>query len=81
MCVDVPAAVLRDAGTGARRAVDHDVRDQVDGELDADRAAISTRHLVEHFEWLKAHGYVPVVSTRCSPHAMVALRCLRARCC
>jgi biofilm PGA synthesis lipoprotein PgaB len=38
----------------------HDVRDQVDGELDADRAAISTRHLVEHFEWLKAHGYVPV---------------------
>lgn len=38
----------------------HDVRDAVDGELDADRAAISTRHLVDHFEWLKAHGYVPV---------------------
>lgn len=38
----------------------HDVRDRVDGELDADRAVISTRHLVDHFEWLRAHGYVPV---------------------
>lgn len=38
----------------------HDVRDQVDGELDADRTAISTRHLVDHFEWLRAQRYVPV---------------------
>lgn len=38
----------------------HDVRDQVDGELDPDRVAISTRHIVDHFEWLKARGYVPV---------------------
>lgn len=38
----------------------HDVRDQVDGELDPDRAALSTRHLVDHFEWIRAKGYVPV---------------------
>lgn len=38
----------------------HDVRDQVDGELDTDRVALSTRHLVDHFEWIKAKGYVPV---------------------
>ena len=35
----------------------HDVRDQVDGNVDADREAISTRHLVDHFEWLRAQGY------------------------
>lgn len=35
----------------------HDVRDTVRGNLDPDRAAISTRHLVEHFEWFRAHGY------------------------
>ena len=35
----------------------HDVRDTVKGNLDPDRTAISTRHLVEHFEWFKAHGY------------------------
>ena len=35
----------------------HDVRDTVKGNLDPDRAAISTRHLVEHFEWLNAHDY------------------------
>jgi poly-beta-1,6-N-acetyl-D-glucosamine N-deacetylase len=38
----------------------HDVRDQVDARLDADREAISTRHLVDQFEWLRAQGYTPV---------------------
>lgn len=39
----------------------HDVRDDVNGTLDADRDAISSKRLVEHFEWLKSRGY-PVVS-------------------
>ncbi len=39
----------------------HDVRDDVNGKLDADRDAISSHHLVEHFEWLKSRGY-PIVS-------------------
>ncbi len=39
----------------------HDVRDDVNGKLDPDRDAISSKLLVEHFEWLKSRGY-PVVS-------------------
>ncbi len=35
----------------------HDVRDDVVGELDADAGAVSTRHLAEHFEWLRNNGY------------------------
>ena len=39
----------------------HDVRDDVNGKLDPDRDAISSQHLIEHFEWLKSRGY-PIVS-------------------
>ncbi len=38
----------------------HDVRDDVDGDLDPDRFAVSTERLVEHFEWLRESGYTPV---------------------
>lgn len=38
----------------------HDVRDNVDGDLDADSTAISSKNLARHFAWLQAHGYHPV---------------------
>lgn len=38
----------------------HDVRDDVDGDLDADPIAVSTAHLTRHFAWLREHGYRPV---------------------
>ena len=31
----------------------HDVRDDVAGEYDSDRYAISTEHLIAHFRWLQ----------------------------
>jgi len=38
----------------------HDVRDEVRAGHDADRYAVSTSRLIEHFEWLKDSGYTPV---------------------
>lgn len=38
----------------------HDVRDDVEGDLDPDRFAVSTARLVEQFDWLRANGYTPV---------------------
>ncbi len=38
----------------------HDVRDVVDGDLDADTTAISSKNLARHFAWLQAHGYHPI---------------------
>lgn len=38
----------------------HDIRERVDGNVDPDREALSTRHLIDHFEWLKANGYQPI---------------------
>jgi biofilm PGA synthesis lipoprotein PgaB len=38
----------------------HDVRDDVAGEYDADRYAISTEHLIAHFRWLRHSGFTPV---------------------
>jgi poly-beta-1,6-N-acetyl-D-glucosamine N-deacetylase len=38
----------------------HDVRDEVDGDLDADSTAISSKNLARHFAWLQAHDYHPV---------------------
>ena len=38
----------------------HDVRDDVVASVDADQYAISTANLVSHFQWLRAHGFVPV---------------------
>jgi poly-beta-1,6-N-acetyl-D-glucosamine N-deacetylase len=38
----------------------HDVRDNVDGDLDQESTAISTRNLARHFAWINAHGYHPI---------------------
>ncbi len=38
----------------------HDVRDDVRAGYDADRYAVSTARLIEHFEWLRDSGYTPV---------------------
>ena len=38
----------------------HDVRDVVDGDLDADTTTISSKNLARHFAWLQAHGYHPI---------------------
>ena len=35
----------------------HDVRDGVVDGVDRDPYAISTRNLIEHFEWLRLNGY------------------------
>jgi biofilm PGA synthesis lipoprotein PgaB len=38
----------------------HDVRDDVAGEYDSDRYAISTEHLIAHFRWLQQTGFTPI---------------------
>jgi biofilm PGA synthesis lipoprotein PgaB len=38
----------------------HDVRDSVRDDFDRDQYAISTRNLIDHFTWLKVHGFTPV---------------------
>ena len=38
----------------------HDVRDEVDGDLERETTTISTKNLARHFAWLQAHGYHPV---------------------
>jgi biofilm PGA synthesis lipoprotein PgaB len=38
----------------------HDVRDEVDGDLERETTTISTRNLARHFAWLQEHGYHPV---------------------
>lgn len=38
----------------------HDVKDQVDGDLDQDTTTLSTQNLARHFAWLQAHGYHPI---------------------
>jgi biofilm PGA synthesis lipoprotein PgaB len=38
----------------------HDVRDDVVDEIDPDPLAMSTARLVQHFAWLREHGYRPV---------------------
>jgi biofilm PGA synthesis lipoprotein PgaB len=38
----------------------HDVRDAVRDDFDHDQYAISTRNLIDHFTWLKVHGFTPV---------------------
>ena len=35
----------------------HDVRDDVEGQVDADRYAVSTAELAAHFRWLRREGY------------------------
>ena len=38
----------------------HDVRDDVDGDLERETTTISTKNLARHFAWLEAHGYHPI---------------------
>lgn len=38
----------------------HDVRDDVDLDLDHDSAAVHSKNLAEQFEWLRQNGYQPV---------------------
>jgi biofilm PGA synthesis lipoprotein PgaB len=38
----------------------HDVRDDVAGEYDSDRYAVSTEHLIAHFRWLRQAGFTPI---------------------
>ena len=38
----------------------HDVRDTVRDDFDRDQYAISTRNLIDHFTWLRVHGFTPV---------------------
>ena len=38
----------------------HDVRDDVRDEIDSDQYAISTRRLIDHFNWLKANDFTPI---------------------
>jgi poly-beta-1,6-N-acetyl-D-glucosamine N-deacetylase len=38
----------------------HDIRDNVDADLDQESTALSTKHLARHFAWLQAHGYHPI---------------------
>ena len=38
----------------------HDVRADVRGDMDEDEFAVSTAHLIQHFQWLKDNNYHPV---------------------
>ena len=38
----------------------HDVKDEVDGDLEQEDTTISTKNLARHFAWLQAHGYHPI---------------------
>lgn len=38
----------------------HDVRDDVDADIDRDPNAVSSRQLAAQFEWLRQNGYTPV---------------------
>ncbi|BFM08752.1 poly-beta-1,6-N-acetyl-D-glucosamine N-deacetylase PgaB [Halioxenophilus aromaticivorans] len=38
----------------------HDVREDVRGDMDEDEFAVSTAHLIQHFQWLKDNNYQPV---------------------
>lgn len=53
-------ATADDGGTSLPILCYHDVRDDVEGDLDEDEHAVSTRALVEQFDWLLAHDYTPV---------------------
>jgi biofilm PGA synthesis lipoprotein PgaB len=56
----VPEAVaVADTG-GFRVLCYHDIRDVVHEHYDPDEYALSTKHLIEHFAWLRDHGYHPI---------------------
>jgi poly-beta-1,6-N-acetyl-D-glucosamine N-deacetylase len=38
----------------------HDVKDDVDGDLERETTTIATKNLARHFAWIAAHGYHPI---------------------
>lgn len=38
----------------------HDVKDDVDGDLELETTTISTKNLARHFAWIAEHGYHPI---------------------
>ncbi len=38
----------------------HDIKDEVDGDLEQETTTLSTKNLARHFAWLQEHGYHPV---------------------
>ena len=38
----------------------HDVRDNVDADIDVDETAVASKKLVEQFEWIRQNGYQPI---------------------
>lgn len=38
----------------------HDVKDDVDGDLERETTTISTKNLARHFSWIESHGYHPI---------------------
>ena len=38
----------------------HDVKDEVDGDLERETTIISTKNLARHFAWMQAQGYHPI---------------------
>ncbi|MGD8810126.1 MAG: poly-beta-1,6-N-acetyl-D-glucosamine N-deacetylase PgaB, partial [Gammaproteobacteria bacterium] len=48
------------AGTPFQAIAYHDVRDVVVDDVDVDQYAISTRHLIDQFNWIKANGFNPI---------------------
>jgi biofilm PGA synthesis lipoprotein PgaB len=38
----------------------HDIKDEVDGNLEKETTLLSTKHLASHLNWLSEHGYHPI---------------------
>ncbi len=58
--VPLPPGLDRPAATKITILSYHDVRSDLEGELDGDRYAVATRRLIEHFDWFLAEGLTPV---------------------
>jgi poly-beta-1,6-N-acetyl-D-glucosamine N-deacetylase len=60
----VSTPVLAEAPVSSGQAFDvfcyHDVKDNVDGDLERESTTISTKNLARHFAWIQAHGYHPI---------------------
>jgi poly-beta-1,6-N-acetyl-D-glucosamine N-deacetylase len=58
------APVLAETPVSSAQAFDvfcyHDVKDNVDGDLERESTTISTKNLARHFAWMQAHGYHPI---------------------
>ncbi len=56
LCLSSPAR----AGAPFQAIAYHDVRDVVVDDVDVDQYAISTRHLIDQFNWIRANGFNPI---------------------